>query len=243
MYLEEIVAKLDEIAPPEFAEPYDEGKIGLIIEGVREPIKIATALDATLHVLKEAILRDIDLLVVHHTPLWYPLTRVTGLYAELLRAVLGSGMHVFAMHTNYDHAPYGVNDCLCDLLSVCDRVPISLGAVGTISLSLEEIASRLGAPLRVYHEHVFDEKKKQESFRIGVVGGSGFDPMLIEEAQCLGARFFLSAELKHSVMRQFSDMVLLESTHYALEAPAMRVLAQRNGWLYIEDLPRVSMVR
>ena len=242
MYLAEIVRKLDAIAPPELAESYDDGKIGLIIEGVREPIKIATALDATLHVLKEAILRDVDLLVVHHTPLWYPLTRVTGLYAELLRAVLGSGMHVFAMHTNYDHAPCGVNDCLCDLLSVCDRIPMSLGVVGTVPLSFEEITSRLGAPLRVYHEHALDEEDK-ELLRIGVVGGSGFDPMLIEEAQHLGAHAFLSAELKHSVMRQFSDMVLLESTHYALEAPAMRMLAQRNGWFYIEDLPRVSMVR
>lgn len=243
MYLTEITRKLDEIAPPELAEPFDEGRIGLIIEGVREPIKIGVALDATLHVLKEAISRDIDLLVVHHTPLWYPITRVTGLYASLLREVLGSGMHVFVMHTNYDHAPYGVNDCLCDLLSISDRVPMRLGAVGTISLSFEEIASRLGAPLRVYHEHVLAEKRDQEPLCIGVVGGSGFDPMLIEEAQLLGARAFLSAELKHSVMRQFSDMVLLESTHYALEAPAMSMLAERNGWLYIEDLPGVSMVR
>jgi putative NIF3 family GTP cyclohydrolase 1 type 2 len=232
--------KLDEIAPPELADPYDEGRIGLIIEGVREPIKIGVALDATLQVLKKAISSDIDLLVVHHTPLWYPMTRVTGLYAELLREVLGSGMHVFVMHTNYDHAPYGVNDCLCDLFSMCDRIPMSLGAVGTISLSFEEIASRLGTPLRVYHEHALDAKENQEPLRIGVVGGSGFDPMLIKEAQHLGAGIFLSAELKHSVMRQFSDMVLLESTHYALETPAMSMLAQRNGWLYIEDLPRVS---
>jgi len=242
MYPEEIVQKLNELAPSELAESFDEGRIGLIIEGRRETKKIATALDATLHVVKEAILHDIDMLIVHHTPLWYPITRITGFYADLLREVLCSGMHVFVMHTNYDHAPSGVNDCLCELLSLSNKTVMSLGAVGSVSLTLDEIASRLEAPLIVYNRHVY-EMMEQNSLCLGVVGGSGFDPMLLEEARSLGACVFLSAELKHSVMRQFSDMVLLESTHYALEAPAMKMLAQRNGWLYIEDVPKVSMVR
>jgi dinuclear metal center YbgI/SA1388 family protein len=242
MYPDKIIQKLNEIAPPELAEFFDEGRIGLIIEGRKETKKIATALDATLHVIKEAILHDVDMLVVHHTPLWYPITRVTGFYADLLCEVLRSGMHVFVMHTNYDHAPSGVNDCLCEILSFSNKVEMSLGAVGNVSLTLDEIASRLEAPLIVYNRDVY-EMIERSSLCLGVAAGSGFDPLLIEEARSLGARAFLSAELKHSVMRQFPDMVLLESTHYALEAPAMKTLAQRNGWLYIEDVPKVSMVR
>jgi len=242
MYPEKIIQKLNAIAPPELAESFDEGRIGLIIEGKKEAERIATALDATLHVIKEAILHDIDMLIVHHTPLWYPITRVTGFYADLLYEVLCSGMHVFVMHTNYDHAPSGVNDCLLELLSLSDKTAMSHGAVGSVSLTPDEIASRLEAPLIIYNRDVY-EMMEQSSLCLGVVAGSGFDPILIEEARSLGACAFLSAELKHSVMRQFSDMILLESTHYALEAPAMKMLAQRNGWLYIEDVPKVSMVR
>ena len=232
---------MNQIAPPDLAEPYDEGKIGLIIEGVRKPVRIATALDATLTVVREAISKDVDLLIVHHTPLWHPMTSVTGTYAELLREVLRSGMHVFVMHTNYDHAPGGVNDCLCVLLSLSHKIRISLGVVGMFSFSFKEIASRLDAPLMMYHGSDFEMMERP--FRMGVVGGSGFDPVLIEEARSLGAHVFLSAELKHSVLRQFPDMMFLESTHYALEEPAMRMLAQRNGWLFISDVPSVSMVR
>ena len=75
--------------------------------------------------------------------------------------------------------------------------------------------------------------------RLAIVGGSGFDIDLIYEAVSLGADTFLSAELRHSVYRS-SPIPLLESTHYALEAPAMRVLAERKGWCYIDDPPVIT---
>jgi putative NIF3 family GTP cyclohydrolase 1 type 2 len=72
--------------------------------------------------------------------------------------------------------------------------------------------------------------------RLAVVGGSGFSPDLIDEAEAQGAGAFLSAELKHSVMRA-SGIPLIESTHYATEAPGMRMLSQRMGWTFLEDIP------
>jgi hypothetical protein len=128
---------------------------------------------------------------------------------------------------------------------------MSSGIVGTVSLSLAEIQSRLNAPLLVHNVRVctdgdcslnLDRSFDRKEFRLGVVGGSGFDPALIDQARSLGAAAHLSAELKHSVMRQYPDMVLLESTHYALEAPSMRILAHNHGWIYIDDAPFVAVV-
>jgi putative NIF3 family GTP cyclohydrolase 1 type 2 len=76
--------------------------------------------------------------------------------------------------------------------------------------------------------------------RLAVVGGSGFDPLLIREAYDEGAEAFLSAELKHSVARA-APIPLIEATHYSLEAPAMRELALRFGWDYIDDPPLMSL--
>ena len=56
------------------------------------------------------------------------------------------------------------------------------------------------------------------------------------EAYDLGADAFLSAELKHSVARS-SPLPCIEATHYALEAPAMKRLAIREGWHYLDDPP------
>ena len=52
----------------------------------------------------------------------------------------------------------------------------------------------------------------------------------------------LSAELKHSVARA-SPLPCLESTHYALEAPSMRDLADREGWIYLDDPPVISLTK
>jgi Uncharacterized conserved protein len=61
------------------------------------------------------------------------------------------------------------------------------------------------------------------------------------EARDLGADTFLSAELKHSVAR-VAPLPCLESTHYALEAPAMKRLAAQKGWQYIDDTPKLRIV-
>jgi hypothetical protein len=42
--------------------------------------------------------------------------------------------------------------------------------------------------------------------------------------------------MKHSVART-APLPCIEATHYALEAPAMKRLATRMGWQYIDDPP------
>jgi len=169
------------------------------------------------------------MLVVHHTPLWTPVTSLTGATATLMREVLTNGLNIWVMHTNFDHAEAGVNDALGELLDLTNTEPLSLGLVGDCSLSLPEIARRLGCPVRIWG-------KIRQPKRLAVVGGSGFDPVLMSEAKERGADAFLSGELKHSVYRS-AVLPCIEATHYALEAPAMRRLAARKGWQYIEDAP------
>ncbi len=227
-----IIKILEEIAPPVLAESFDEGKIGLIIEGKDSADKIVTALDVTEKVVKSAIEYGADFLVVHHTPIWYPLTAITGQDAKLIRMVLGAGLNIYVMHTNYDHAVEGINYSLANILSLTERENMSLGIVGTVNLTIQKIAKKLNAPLRIWGEPTIPK-------RLAVVGGSGFDSILIDEALSLHADAFLSAELKHSIARK-SPMLLLESTHYALEAPGMYALAEKMSWHYIDDVPLVS---
>lgn len=233
MQREALISLLEEVAPPDCAEPFDAGRIGLIIEGREEIDRTCCALDATLQVIHEAVLAEADLLVVHHTPIWNPITTVTGSTAALLRTVLSAGLNIYVMHTNYDHASVGINTALASLLSLADPEPMSRGLVGTVTLSLSEMVDRLNAgPVRIY-----GTLEKLE--RLAVYGGSGFDPCLLEEAKNLGADAFLSSEIKHAVVRAAS-LPCIESTHYAIEAPGMQVLAERMNWMYIADQPKLS---
>ena len=234
MHVRTFVREMEELAPPELAEPFDAGKIGLVVEGRLETGAICCALDATPFVVREAIRAGAGMLVVHHTPLWTPVTTMTGRTASLMRIVLAAEMNLYVMHTNYDHAPEGVNDALSELLSLTDIIPMSLGCVGTCPIRLAEISRRLGGTLRVWGE--IDAVR-----RLAIVAGSGFDPALMDEAVSLGAGVFLSAEMKHSVARA-APLPCIEATHYALEAPAMKRLASRKGWQYIDNPPVLHIV-
>lgn len=223
------IEEMERLAPPELAEDFDAGKIGLIVEGNPVFSTICCALDATPAVVNEAIRRDAGMLVVHHTPLWTPLTSVKGATAALMRDVLSARMNIWVMHTNYDHAEEGVNDALAELLSLRDTCPLTLGLIGTCALTPGEISGRLGCALRIWGN-------LSSLDRLAIVAGSGFDQEFLAEAKARGADAFLSAEMKHSVARS-APLPCIEATHYALEAPAMKRLAARRGWHYIDDPP------
>ena len=230
-----LIGELERIAPPVLALPMDEGRIGLVVEGIRDIRTVCCALDATPAVIAEAVSRGADMLVVHHTPIWTPVTAVRGPLAPLLRAILSAGMNVYVLHTNFDRAPGGVNDCLATILHMDACQPMSEGLVGHCPLTLQGIAARLGGGgLRV----VGDPPLPGE---LGLLAGSGFDPVIMEEAASLGAGAFLSAELKHAVARA-APFPCIEATHYALEAPAMQNLATRIGAAYLDDPPPVTLV-
>jgi len=229
MQLRAFITEMEQLAPPALAEDFDTGRIGLIIEGRAEIGRVCCALDATPFVVKKAIATSADMLVVHHTPLWTPLTSLTGRIAELVRDVLSAELNLYVMHTNFDRAETGVNDALAELLSLRDIEPLKTGCIGTCSLTPGEISRRLGGNVRIWGE-------METCTRLALAGGSGFDPLLLDEAHRKGADAFLSAEMKHSVARS-SPLPCIEASHYALEAPAMRRLATRMGWQYIDDPP------
>jgi putative NIF3 family GTP cyclohydrolase 1 type 2 len=229
MHIREILEELCDIAPPDLADEDDAERIGLVVEGEEDIRHICCSLDVTPRVVQQVIDQRSTLLVAHHTPFYDPLRRISGEDARLLRALLVAGMNLYIMHTNFDRAPKGVNQTLALLLEMEKVEDMPMGVLGECRLSLSAIQQRLNTPLKLYGTLA-------QPRAIAVVGGSGFYPELIEYAWYHGAEAFLSSELKHHVALK-SPLPLLESTHYGLEAPAMRRLAEEHGWTFIESAP------
>ena len=227
-----LIAALEKIAPTERAEESDTGRIGLIVEGREEVGVVACALDATPDSVHAAARAGAGLLVVHHTPLFTPATTVHGYTARVLRALLSADMNLYVMHTNFDRAAEGINTTLADLLGLRNILHMDLGIVGDCTLTLTEMVGRLACPVRVWGNP--DPLQK-----LAVVGGSGFTLELLSEAVAMGADAFLSAELKHAVLLA-APLPCIEATHYALESPGMRRLAERLGWLYVDSPPPLA---
>jgi len=234
MHLRDFIGEMERLAPPDLAEEFDCGRIGLIVEGRPDISTVCCALDVTASVVRRAVQAGADMLVVHHTPLWTPVTALTGPTASLMRPLLAADMNLYVMHTNFDHSPEGVNDALAELLSLKNPVPLSRGLIGNCTIPIDELARRLGGNLRIWGELL-------TLSRLAIVAGSGFDPAFLAEAKEAGADAFLSAELKHAVARS-APLPCIEATHYALEAPAMRRLALRKGWQYLDDPPRIRSI-
>ena len=118
MDIRTVIRDLEEIAPPAGAEEMDAGRIGLIIEGTPEIGRVVCALDATPAVIRESVRTGADMLVVHHTPLWSPVTSVSRPLGSFLKQVLAADLNVYVMHTNFDHARGGINDALAEVLGL-----------------------------------------------------------------------------------------------------------------------------
>ena len=229
-----LIRKLEELAPPGLADAMDAGRIGLIIEGRREVGTVTAALDVTPRVVGRAVESGSGMLVVHHTPLWEPVTSLTGTLGELLAPLLASRVNLYVMHTNFDRAPGGINETLAALLGLGNLEPLGPGVIGDCSIGPGEIARRIGGPVRVWGS-IGDLSS------LAVVGGSGFDRGWISEAAYRGAGAFLSAEMKHHIAIA-APIPCIEATHYALEAPGMRRAASERGWEFIEDPPGVRSI-
>ncbi len=225
MKLNKIVQILEEIAPPELADDFDKGRIGLIL-GLEDDVnRIAVALDANSYVLKKAAEMRADMLITHHTLIFHPVNTISKSLAASLRIALENGISLYSMHTNYDRAEGGINDVLAARLGLKNIRTSEIGRIGEIEpCSSAELAAHVSDCLQT---PVMYAGEKEKISKVMVIGGSGFRSEYIEIARENGVDAFISSELKHDILRTHEDLCLIDATHYATENPGMEALCSR----------------
>jgi len=238
MHLKEIELLLETIAPLSLAEDFDNGRIGLVLDRENEVCKIAVALDPTDLVLKEAARIGADLLITHHTLIFDPINLISKRLSDTLKLAIDNDISIYTMHTNYDKAEGGINDVLAELLGLNNIVPLTLGRIGEIRpIEVSEFASFVARKLDTNVQY----KGQGEIKKIMVIGGSGFRREYIDIAIKNNVDALVSAELRHDAVRYADELCLIDATHYATEAPAMRKLCKRLPVesIFIEDKPEI----
>lgn len=115
----DLVQLMEEWAPPEWAESWD--NVGLQLGDPARPSgRILVALELTGAVVEEAIRRDVNLVVVHHPPIFRPLQaiRFDSFAGRRLERLIKAGVGIYAAHTNLDQAEGGTNDTLAALVGL-----------------------------------------------------------------------------------------------------------------------------
>jgi dinuclear metal center YbgI/SA1388 family protein len=121
MTISQITDYLETIAPLAYQESYDNS--GLLV-GRRDTIvtHALLTLDCTEAVVDEAIARGCNLIIAHHPIIFSGLKRLNG-SSYIERVVIAAIKHdiaIYAIHTNYDNVPNGVNAILAEKIGLTD---------------------------------------------------------------------------------------------------------------------------
>jgi dinuclear metal center YbgI/SA1388 family protein len=122
MLIREIIAHLEELAPPSLQESYDNA--GLLLGSKDwECTGIITCLDCVEAVIEEAKSKGCNLVVAHHPIIFKGLKKITGSgYIErTVLAAIKNDIAVYAIHTNLDNIIEGVNHQIADRLGLVKR--------------------------------------------------------------------------------------------------------------------------
>ena len=121
MIVKEVTDILEELAPLEYAEDFD--NVGLLIgDNKAEVSGILVTLDTLENVVDEAIAKNCNLIVSFHPIIFSGIKKLTGSsYVErvVLKAIQNN-IAIYSMHTALDNVADGVNAKICEVLGVID---------------------------------------------------------------------------------------------------------------------------
>jgi dinuclear metal center YbgI/SA1388 family protein len=184
--IDDVVAFLDQLAPPRLAESWD--NVGLLVgDRARPAHRLMTCLTLTPGTVAEAIQREADLVVAHHPLPFRPLSQVTTdtTVGRLLWELIGARIAVYSPHTAFDSATTGINQRLAASLGLAQIRPLvqpagepdpSLGAGRCGELgeprALAGVADRVKSLLAILSVRVVGEDARPIG-RVAVACGSG----------------------------------------------------------------------
>ncbi len=117
----DISAIMEELAPLHLAMDWD--NVGLILGSNDVPVKnVLVALNYNDAVLREALGRDVNLVLTHHPFIFEALRKIRtdSTKGALIQQTMAHGLNVYSAHTNLDIAEEGVNQSLAAAFSLQD---------------------------------------------------------------------------------------------------------------------------
>ncbi len=132
MIVKEVTDILEELAPLDYAESFD--NVGLLVGNAQTEVTgILVTLDTLENVVDEAISKKCNLIISFHPIIFSGLKKLTGAtYVE--RVVLKAVQHqiaIYSMHTALDNSSKGVNAKICEVLGL-ERPKILIPQKSTI---------------------------------------------------------------------------------------------------------------
>jgi dinuclear metal center YbgI/SA1388 family protein len=242
MHFDLVLAALQEIAPLEYAESWD--NVGLLVGNRQRPITSAmTCLTLTASTLQEAIAEHVDLVVCHHPIPFKPLSRITSdtTTGNLLLRAIESGIAIYSPHTAWDNAKTGINQQLAEILGLESTCPlkvfdpritsdceVGIGRCGLVSngepKTLGGFIERIRVALpnaRTRHTHTLEHPIS----KVGIACGSGGSLLGLLQQQNCDTMLTGEATYHQCLEAEAQGIAMILIGHHASEFFAMKSLA------------------
>ncbi|GIV22914.1 MAG: GTP cyclohydrolase 1 type 2 [Bacteroidia bacterium] len=223
--IRDVIAAVEAWAPPQWADSYD--TVGLLWGDPERPVQgILTTLDVTPELIEEAQAVGANLILAHH-PIWFgPRTRlVWDTFADrVIYRGIQADIAVYAVHTNADKSPEGVNFVLCRHLNLRPVRVLQTEGPGYGGGYVGEWAHPLEPPdfLRFLQKRLdipslrFTPGPDRPISRVAVCGGAG--SFLLPQAIEAQVEAFLTADIPyHRFFEAQGRVWLVDIGHYESE--------------------------
>ncbi len=245
----EFIKVLDELAPPEYAESWD--NVGLLEGSLsREVHKVYIALDADGTAVQNAVREGCDMMVTHHPLLFSAIKsiREDDFIGRRLLMMIENRINYFAMHTNFDVAVMA--DLAADYLKLKHVTPLALvretvkgpkgiGCVGEPEkhITLSDLAAHVKNVFDLPQVRYYgDPYGNIEKIAMCPGSGKGMD----QDALAAGAQVLITGDVDHHYGLDCVEKGLwvIDAGHHGLEHIFVSFMEQ---WL-TERLPELEIV-
>jgi dinuclear metal center YbgI/SA1388 family protein len=204
MKLLDAIESLENIAPLEYAEAWD--NVGLLINPLRTRSvkKVLLTIDLTEAVADEAITGKTDLIVAYHPILFRPSSRLDAdnAYDRTVMKLIQKNIAVYSPHTALDAVIGGVNDWLADgvgegEVSVLQPIENSDAGQGRLvelkkTVKLKTLAQRIKKHLALTNLRLASAAEDSPIQTVALCAGAGTDAFKGIRADC-----YLTGEMSH----------------------------------------------
>jgi GTP cyclohydrolase I len=224
MMLKDIMTVLDDIAPFEAAEEWD--NVGLMVGDLESPINsVLVALDPSLEVIRSAKELGIDLILTHHPLFFQPIARIDlqDVLAKKIAMLIMTRINLISLHTNLDKAPGGVADELAKRFDLRDIITQGYLRIGFINIPTS--LNKWLTTMRLKTVRLIDTGR--DVSKVAVCPGSGMDYW--KHAFRLGCDTFITGDVRYhaGLDAKEAGMNVVDLGHYGTEEIIVVPLAER----------------
>jgi dinuclear metal center YbgI/SA1388 family protein len=234
--LRDIVRFLDEELNTGGINDYPGALNGLQLANRGAVQHVAASVDFSTVVVKEAVARKADLLILHHGMFWTGPKPIVDAAYERLSLLFANDIAVYSSHLPLDlHAKYGNNVLLAREFGLtpsggfASSQGVMIGVSGTSNVPTSELATRVDAFCTQHTRQLVTTpiRPGQKTLHWGICSGAGASADTLKEAMQLGLDTIIVGEGPHHTAVQAVDagITVLYAGHYATETVGVRAIA------------------